>query len=120
MKLSVYYDGECPFCANFVQFSRLRSKFDVSLFDLRETPEKVSYFVNKGYDVNQGMVVVLDDSIYFGHEAIYMIAALSNKNKFIGSVYFFFFSNKKVTKLLYPIMKIVRNFTLLILRRKKI
>ena len=35
LELRVFYDGDCPFCAQYVAMVRLRENFDVSLVDLR-------------------------------------------------------------------------------------
>ena len=120
MDLDIYYDGQCPFCTNFVTLARLKKSYTVSLYDLREEKEKSALFTSQGYDINDGMVVILDKKIYHGYEAVYLIAALSNKNKRVGKIYSFFLSKKGLTKFLYPFMRAGRNFTLFLLGRKKI
>jgi len=120
MQLTIYYDGECPFCRNFVRLSKLKEEYDVYLYNLREEPGKVQSFLTKGYNVNEGMIVVIEDKIYHGHEAVYMISALSNKITWVGNIYYFLFSNKNITKFLYPILVAGRNLTLFLLRRTKI
>jgi hypothetical protein len=100
--------------------SRLKKNYEVSLYNLRNHHEKVEEFQAQGYDVNDGMIVILDKKVYFGHEAVHIIAALSNKNKWIGKVYYFFFSRKIVIKLVYPLLRFGRNITLRLMGRKKI
>ena len=120
MKLDIYYDGECPFCSSFVKMSRLKSMYDVSLFNLRDLPDKAEDFAKRGCDVDEGMIVQLNDEIYFGYEAVHIIAVLSNENKVLGRVYNLLFSNRVFVRFLYPFMRAGRNFTLFLLRRDKI
>ena len=67
MNIDIYYDGMCPFCHNFVKLTRLKSAYKVNLFNLREYPQKSLEFSKQGYDVDEGMIVTLNDKIYFGH-----------------------------------------------------
>lgn len=120
MKIDIFYDGECPFCNNFVQLSKLKESHQVALHDLRNNVDQVQLFLEKGYDVNEGMVVIIDEEIHYGYESIYIISILSNRDKCIGKIYYFLFSNKIVTKFLYPAMRLGRNVTLFLLGRKKI
>ena len=120
MKLDIYYDGGCPFCKSFVTLSRLKTMYDVKLHNLRNLPDDVKLFMDQGYNVEDGMLVRVEDEIYFGHQAVQIIADLSNKNKVIGRIYFTIFSNKKFVKFIYPFMRLGRNITLKILGRKKI
>jgi len=120
MKLDIYYDGECPFCRSFVTLSRLKSMYVVNLHNLRDSPDEVIIFTEQGYNVDDGMIVKFNDETYFGHQAVQIIAALSNKNKVVGRIYYTLFSNKRFVKFLYPLMRLGRNVTLYVLRREKI
>ncbi len=119
-KIEIYYDGDCPFCTQFVLLSKLKKEYEVSINNLRNNPDKVKEFKEKLYDVNEGMVVIFDNEVYFGHEAVHLMTKLSDKNYFLSKIYNIFFSNLAFTKFLYPIMRFFRNITLRILGRKKI
>ena len=118
--VKIYYDGDCPYCRNFVVLSKLKSEYDVNLYNLRESPDKVSEFSRNGYDVNEGIIVTVGDTLYFGADAIYIIGKLSDNTKKTGKLYYFIFSNKAFSHFLYPMLKLGRNLTLLMLGRKKI
>jgi len=119
-KIEIYYDGDCPFCTQFVVLSKLKKEYEVSLYNLRNVPDKVNEFKEKSYDVNEGMIVIFDNEIYFGHKAVYLITNLSDKKFFLSKIYKTFFFNLTVTKYFYPILRFFRNITLKILGRKKI
>jgi len=118
--IEIYYDGGCPFCTYFVVLSKLKKEYSVSIRNLRDLPDKVKQFKKKSYDVNEGMLVIFDDNIYFGHEAVYLITKLSDKKYYSSKIFNTFFSNKHSTKIIYPILKFFRNVTLKLLNRKKI
>ena len=118
--IDIYYDGMCPFCHNFVKLTRLKSAYKVNLFNLREFPQKSLEFSKQGYDVDEGMIVTLNDKIYFGHEAVHIISVLSNTQKISGRIYNFLFSNEAFVRYIYPFLRAGRNFTLRMLGRKKI
>jgi len=79
-KIEIYYDGDCPFCTQFVLLSKLKKEYEVSINNLRNVPDKVKEFKEKLYDVNEGMVVIFDNEVYFGHKAVYLMTKLSDKN----------------------------------------
>ena len=119
-RIEIYYDGDCPFCTKFVVLSKLKKEYEVSINNLRDFPDKVKEFNKKSIDVNEGMIVILENEIYFGHQAVHLITILSDKKYFLSKIYKIFFSNLTFTKFLYPIMRLFRNITLKILGRKKI
>ena len=118
--VEIYYDGDCPFCTYFVILSKLKKKYKVSIKNLRIFPDKVKEFKKKSYDVNEGMVVIFENKIYHGHEAVYIITKLSDKRYFSSILYKILFPNMLITNIFYPFLRLFRNITLKILRRKKI
>jgi predicted DCC family thiol-disulfide oxidoreductase YuxK len=70
------YDGECPVCAGFVAFAEFRRRHPaLQLIDARSAPERVATLRNQGYDINDGMVLVVDGRLYFGAEASEKLAS---------------------------------------------
>jgi predicted DCC family thiol-disulfide oxidoreductase YuxK len=64
------YDGECPICAGFVRFAEFRRRHpDLRLLDAREEPELVADLRRRGYEINDGMVLVVGDRLYYGAQA---------------------------------------------------
>jgi predicted DCC family thiol-disulfide oxidoreductase YuxK len=71
------YDGECPVCSAYVAMSRLRQLYpNLRVMSARDDPALVTELRQAGYEINEGMVLALDDRLYFGGEATRMIAVL--------------------------------------------
>jgi predicted DCC family thiol-disulfide oxidoreductase YuxK len=69
------YDGECPACSSYVAFSRLRQlRPALKVLDARENPDLVEDLRQRGFEINEGMVMQLDGRIFFGAEATRQIA----------------------------------------------
>lgn len=76
--MDLYYDGECPFCTQYVKYYQLKAAVgQVRLHNLREHPDAVRAFKQKGYDVDKGMIVFYRDRFYHGHHAMALIEKLS-------------------------------------------
>ena len=70
------YDGECPVCAGFVAFAEFRRRHpDLKLLDARNEPDLVAALRRDGYDINVGMVLVVDGALYFGADASTKLAS---------------------------------------------
>ncbi len=65
----VVYDGDCPFCSAYARLTRLRQRHDMELVNAREAPELVRRLRDRGYDVDEGMVVLADGDIHHGEDA---------------------------------------------------
>ena len=118
-KLKIYYDGFCPFCTSYVRLQRIREHYDVELNDLRENKPKVKEFLEAGLNLDKGMVVEFEGTLFAGSEAVFLITTLQN-NSVLGTLWKLIFFNKIFTKILYPLLVIFRNITLFILGRPKL
>ena len=109
--MNIIYDGECPFCSQFVKFLRIRKSLNepVELIDAR-SDDPLAIAAARKYDLDEGMLVQLGGRDYYGSEAINILSLLSTKtgffNRFIGIA----FSNKKAARILYPFMKFSSNY----------
>jgi hypothetical protein len=92
----------------------------VSLNDLRDHPNKVAEFNALGFDVDDGMIVALDEQIYYGAEAVHVLALLSSPSGVFNRCNRLIFSRRWLAKLFYPILVSGRNILLTLLGRKKI
>ena len=112
----VIYDGECPFCARYVDMAKLRRKVGtVELIDARTRPDLVQAYAEKGYDLDEGMVVEHGGEVYFGGDAVWVINALLSENWFLRRL-----SARSVTRFAYPALRGGRNLALRLLGRRKI
>ncbi|MGB1077742.1 MAG: DCC1-like thiol-disulfide oxidoreductase family protein [Bdellovibrionales bacterium] len=115
------YDGECPFCNNYVHFVNLREIFgEIRLIDARDdTPERKEV-EERGYDLDEGMIVFYEGEYYHGHDAMHIIGTLADGKGIIHSFNKWVFSSPNRAKHLYPTLRFFRNGALKLLGRKKI
>jgi predicted DCC family thiol-disulfide oxidoreductase YuxK len=79
--IRVLYDGECPFCANYVALARLRERLgEVELIDARERSDLVEAHAAAGRPIDDGMIVETPDAVYFGGDAVWAINTLLSTN----------------------------------------
>ena len=97
----------------------MREEFDVHLIDLREAPEEVERFIDQGINLDKGMVVKKDENLFWGNEAVFLLASLQNKS-LLGYFWRLLFLSSNLTKIIYPVLVFLRNLTLRILNRPKI
>lgn len=115
-KVTILYDGECPFCAAYVKMARLKSlSGEVNLLDARQHPALVAQHASEGREIDQGMVVEIDGATYFGGEAVWAINALLSPSPLMRLV-----SSKPFLVFIYPAMRAVRNATVRLLGHKMI
>ena len=117
-KVTVVYDGECPFCQRFVAWQKLRDTYDLELIDARQCENLQA--LAQGRDLNEGMLVIYDGNHYFGADAISILAELNGDNNKLRSAFQKVFRSRPVSKFFYPGFRLIRNTTLRLLGRKKI
>lgn len=118
-RLTVIYDGDCPFCSRYVRLCRLRESFDVDLVDARAHPDLVVELRSKGYDLDAGIVVQVEEGgAHHGAEAMWLLSTLSSKNGLWNRFFAAVFRNRRLAGILYPVLRAGRNLTLRLLGRK--
>lgn len=115
----LFYDGECPFCAHYTQLLEIRQEYDLQLVDARSDLEIHRSWLARGYDLNEGMILVVGDHIFFADECISFLASISSGTSVISSLHRAIFSSRVRSRLTYPVLVFCRNLTLRMLRRKK-
>lgn len=117
MAATIYYDGECPFCARYTALVRLREAVgDVRLVNLREHPEDRAELQRAGFDLDRGMVLDLDGKRYGGADAMHMLSILSAKPGPLAAI----FRIGWLAALLYPVLRAGRALALFALGRDRI
>jgi len=120
-KMKIVYDGECPFCSKYVRLIQLkRTVGDVELINARSDNLIKEKLKKLSIDINQGMVLIHEENIYFAEDCVHRLALLSTSSTIFNRINKFIFKHKVLSKILYPIMKTGRNLILFILNRKKI
>lgn len=115
------YDGECPFCASYVHYVRLRETAGpITLADAREHPQLVAEAQSLGFDIDVGMVLKLDGRYYFGSDCIHALSLLTTPSGVFNRLNRALFRSKTVARIAYPMMRAGRNAALFMLGRRRI
>ena len=115
---TLVYDGECPFCQRYARLLRLRETIDVQLVDARGGGGEVEEIVAAGYNLDEGMVLVMGGRFYHGDACLHALALLSSTTTPFNRLNKWVFSSPRVAKVLYPVLRFCRNVVLSLLGRK--
>ena len=70
------YDGECPFCNHFAQLLELKCCLsNLEILDGRENLALLTKLYNQGYDLNKGAILINNENIMHGADAISWICS---------------------------------------------
>lgn len=117
----IVYDGECPVCSRYVSYLRLTGTVgEPKLIDARQDAEIVIALSQKGINLDQGMVFILNGKIYAGADAVHAMALCSTRSTTFNKINAWIFQSLRVSRALYPLLRFLRNCLLVILRKKKI
>lgn len=117
MALSVFYDGECPFCSRYVGMLRLQRVQDVCLVDLRGDPDMRRKLEEDGFEVDRGMVVDQDGQRFGGAQAVNVLALLATPSDAMNRINRTIFASPGLAAILYPVLRMGRWLVLLLLGR---
>ncbi|HEY8026405.1 MAG TPA: DCC1-like thiol-disulfide oxidoreductase family protein [Burkholderiaceae bacterium] len=110
------YDGECPVCATYTRYVRIRETVgNLRLIDARQPSELLAEITDVGLDIDQGMVLKFKDVIYYGPDAVHMLTLLSSPSGLFNSINFIVFRTRLGANIFYPIGKALRNVVLKLL-----
>ncbi len=114
-KYTFIYDGECPFCNHFAELLEIKSEIkNVSIMDGRKNIEFLKELLKKGYDLDKGAILLKNDQIFHGADAINAICSeIKNPSGSLLKILTNTFKSKKRTKILFPILVTARRFTLI-------
>jgi len=117
----IVYDGECPFCTQYVKLVRLRETIGkVKPLNAREDHPVVRYVRARGIDLNQEMALVQNGEVLAGPDVMHRLALLSTGSGFFNGLMSKMFASKGLTRFMYPFLRTGRNTTLFLMGRKKI
>lgn len=119
--VSIVYDGECPFCQHFMLLVRVReSAGSVRLIDARSDDPLVTDVIQRGFDLDQGMIVKIGERFYHGAEAMQVLAMLSTRTGWFNKLNYQLFRSQRASRALYPLLRSGRNLVLRIRGHKPI
>ena len=113
--LTFIYDGECPFCNHFAELLEIKSKINnISILDARKNQTITNSLLNKGYDIDNGAILLKGDDIFHGAEAINTICnQINNPSGRLLKILANVFKSNKRTKLLFPFLVRARRLVLI-------
>ena len=71
---------------------------------MRENPEVLKEVTAQGLDIDQGMVLKMDGQIYYGADAIHLLALFSGRSSVFNRLNYWLFE-QKLAVFLYPILR---------------
>jgi predicted DCC family thiol-disulfide oxidoreductase YuxK len=117
----IVYDKQCPACDYYCNMVRIRESVgDLVLLDARAAGPIMDAITARGWDIDQGMVVRVGDEMYYAADAIHVLALLSTNTGVFNRAAYWLFRSKAVSRVLYPVLKFLRNLLLKALGKKKI
>jgi predicted DCC family thiol-disulfide oxidoreductase YuxK len=115
-KMVIVYDGECPFCRNYVRLMALkRTVGNVDLVNARTPAPAVRKLVEFNYDMNEGMAAIYGDKIYYGSDAVVLISSMTSERGWAARLLAVLLRHPGRARFLYPFMKVGRRIALRIL-----
>ena len=109
------YDGQCPFCNHFAELLEIKSKLNnIKILDGRKNLNLVESLLEKGYDLDKGAILLKNEEIFHGADAINTICRqISNPSSSLLLLLAGLFKSNKRTKVIFPLLVIARRFALI-------
>ena len=100
------FDGECPFCNHFAQLLELKSRLpNFEILDGRKNLALLSQLYNQGYDLNKGAILISNETIMHGADAINWICCeIKEPSDSLLEVLRIIFTSNKRTNFLFPFL----------------
>jgi predicted DCC family thiol-disulfide oxidoreductase YuxK len=110
---TIVYDGDCPFCSRYVALVRLREAVgQVVLTNARDGGPLVDELRRRGYDLDEGMVLVHAGEIHHGAECMNRLALMSTPSTAFNRLHAAIFRHPRLAAVLYPVLRAGRNAVL--------
>lgn len=120
-EILLVYDRECPVCDAYCRMARIReSAGALRLVNARDRGAILGEITARGLDIDQGMVLKVEDVLYYGPDAIHALALMSSRSGVFNRLTYWIFRSQAASRLLYPVCRALRNLLLKVLRKTKI
>jgi predicted DCC family thiol-disulfide oxidoreductase YuxK len=117
----VVYDGQCVFCNSYIRLMRLRASAGrVLLLDARQGNLARQIKAALNLDLDQGMLVLIGDSAYWGADAMHILGTLTSTSNGWNFVMALIFRRRWLARLFYPLLRAGRTLALFLLGRPRI
>ena len=109
------YDGECPFCNHFAELLEIKSKVNnIKILNGRKNLTLIKSLLEKGYDIDKGAILLNDEDILHGAEAINTICQeIRSPSSSLLLILSRVFKSNRRTKVLFPLLVRARRFALI-------
>ncbi len=115
------YDWQCPACNLYCHQLCIReSGARFRLIDARDNPGVMKEITARGFDIDQGMILKMNDRFYYGADAIHKLALIASPSTVFNRLNTRIFRSRRRAQRLYPVLRASRNFLLKLLGRTKI
>ena len=100
------YDGECPFCNHFAQLLEIKSSLpEFEILDGRQNLALLSKLYTQGYDLNKGAILIKNEDIMHGAEAISWICSeIKEPSDALLELLRIIFTSNKRANFLFPFL----------------
>src|ERR1700724_2172745 len=120
MRARLIYDGACIFCDAYVRLLALREAVGpVELIDARSGDPRLRAYESAGYDLNEGMLFEYNGTVYFGADAVNILATLSTPVSTFNRINGALLSKRPVARCLLSYIKILSDNNLKAQARSK-
>ena len=109
------YDGECPFCNHFAELLEIKSEItNIKILDGRKNLTLIKSLLEKGYDLDKGAILLKDEDIFHGADAINTICKqINNPSSSLLLLLSRVFKSNKRTNLIFPLLVRARRLALI-------
>lgn len=115
------HDEECPLCDAYCRMVRIRESVgDLKLVNAHDGSGVMREITRQGLDIDQGMVLKVDDILYYGADAIHALSLMSSGSGLFNRLNHWIFRSRARSRVLYPVLRDCRNFVLKLLRKTKV
>jgi predicted DCC family thiol-disulfide oxidoreductase YuxK len=120
-EILLVYDKECPLCNAYCRMARIKKSVgELRLVDARDASAVMDEITLKGLDIDQGMVLKVQDNLYYGSDAIHVLSLMSSRSGIFNRLTYWVFRSSQLSHFFYPILRACRNLLLKVLGKSKI
>ena len=120
-KILLVYDKECPACDYYCQVMRIRDSVgEIIIVNARDDSAVMDEITGQGLDIDQGMVLKMGNTLYYGSDAIHALALISSRSGIFNRLNYWIFKSKTLSRIFYPALRFFRNMLLKLLGKSKI
>lgn len=120
-KLYLIYDQQCPACDQYARLVRVRESVgDLELVDARTDKRFLPAITARGWDIDEGMVLKVDNELYYADDAIRVLALMSSRSGLFNQLNYHLFASPARARVFYPMLRACRNLLLKMLRKTRI